>query len=128
MKDLTNRDFIIAAFNLGHALGKQEEVARFLEAHRIPFTATIGKQLIDDHTLFTGYAPLYPITDLEVPDEILAKFLAGTPKILVMGELSLLTKEDLAERYKLTPEEVEEVRATYKLGGWELLDSAPSSD
>jgi hypothetical protein len=127
MDDVTDRELILAAFELGVIYGRKAEVGNYLHEHGIPFTTEMVKTLMNQQFIYTGYEPFNPITELKVPSEVHAKLLAGRPSILIIAQLSMLTKEDLAEDYGLTHDEVEQVKTAFEFGFWRLLPSIPPS-
>lgn len=125
MKDVTVESLIVAAYELGIKTGRQIEVEIFLKGHGLGLTTEMIKELTDRQYVYSGYEPFNPITDLEAPEETIAKLRAGFPKILIIAELSMLTAGDLQERYQLTPKEVELVKAAFEHGNWSMLPDTP---
>jgi hypothetical protein len=127
MDGVSSRELIYAAFDLGTNLGRESVVSQLLGLYGLSLNPAMIKRLscYEDGITLSGYEPFEVITSFKVPDEIIAKLLAGSPRIVIIAQLSQVTEEELLGRYKLTPEQVAIVKQAFEHGDWRLQPSLP---
>jgi hypothetical protein len=125
MDDVTDRELIMTAFQLGADLERRSFMGSILRKFGLKLTPEMIEELgnYEPGITLSGYDPLVPITEFKVPDEIIAKLMAGRPGILIIGQLTTVTKEGLIERYGLTAEEADLVDKTFDWVDWRLQRS-----
>jgi len=128
MDDVGDAELIIAAFMLGADIQRQNLMQSILGLFKLQLTPEMVDKLAGFEpgiTLF-GYEKLVPITHLDLPDEIITKFLAARPRLIIAAQLIQLTKQDLASKYGLTDEEIVLVKQQFDFGVWHLRPSPPT--
>jgi hypothetical protein len=126
MEQVTDNDLIIAAVLFGARLGRREAVSTLLGGYSLDLTSEMITRLdgYQPGLTLSGYEPFAPIADLDVSADIHNKLLGKNPRILIIAQLSELTAEDLADRYELTAEEVDEVKRAFEFAQWRLRPSS----
>lgn len=128
VREVTDRELIYAAFELGANFGRTSVVGGVLSMFKINLTPEMVERLsrYRDGITLSGHEPFERITTLRVSDAIIEKLLRPSLRVVIIAQLYELSAEDLRDRFGLTPEEIDEVRKAFEYAQWRLRPSTPT--